>query len=84
MAISNAIGSNVFDILLCLGLPWLIETAFVNPGSAVVVQSKGQLVAGAVVVVVGCSCRPYVLHADVARDCGIAAACNALQQVETG
>jgi Ca2+/Na+ antiporter len=22
MAVSNAVGSNVFDILICLGLPW--------------------------------------------------------------
>ena len=26
MAVSNAIGSNVFDILLGLGLPWCIST----------------------------------------------------------
>merc|ERR1719231_288841 len=26
MAVSNAIGSNVFDILLGLGLPWLMKT----------------------------------------------------------
>ncbi|GMH76647.1 hypothetical protein TrRE_jg7477 [Triparma retinervis] len=26
MAVSNALGSNVFDILLCLGLPWVIKT----------------------------------------------------------
>lgn len=24
MAVSNAIGSNIFDILICLGLPWLL------------------------------------------------------------
>lgn len=24
MAVSNAIGSTIFDILFCLGLPWLI------------------------------------------------------------
>ncbi|CAG5008159.1 unnamed protein product [Parnassius apollo] len=28
MGISNSIGSNTFDILLCLGLPWLIKTLF--------------------------------------------------------
>ncbi|XP_019872937.1 sodium/potassium/calcium exchanger 4-like [Aethina tumida] len=28
MGISSSIGSNTFDILLCLGLPWLIKTAF--------------------------------------------------------
>lgn len=26
MAISNSIGSNTFDILICLGLPWLIKS----------------------------------------------------------
>ncbi len=25
MAVSNSIGSNTFDILLCLGLPWMIK-----------------------------------------------------------
>lgn len=29
MGISNTIGSNIFNILLCLGLPWLIKTLFV-------------------------------------------------------
>ena len=28
MGISNSIGSNTFNILLCLGLPWLIKCAF--------------------------------------------------------
>lgn len=28
MGISNSLGSNTFDILLCLGLPWLIKAAF--------------------------------------------------------
>ncbi|ERL91668.1 hypothetical protein D910_08996 [Dendroctonus ponderosae] len=41
MAVSNAIGSNVFDILVCLGLPWFIKTAMVQPGSHVKVISKG-------------------------------------------
>jgi Ca2+/Na+ antiporter len=41
MAVSNAIGSNVFDILICLGLPWFIETTMVTPGRDVVVHSKG-------------------------------------------
>lgn len=42
MAVSNAVGSNVFDILVCLGLPWFIKTAIVSPGSTVKVKSKGQ------------------------------------------
>ncbi|XP_025832357.1 probable sodium/potassium/calcium exchanger CG1090 isoform X2 [Agrilus planipennis] len=41
MAVSNAVGSNVFDILVCLGLPWFIQTAIISPGSRVNVISKG-------------------------------------------
>ena len=41
MAVSNAVGSNVFDILICLGLPWFIQTALIKPGSHVNVISKG-------------------------------------------
>ena len=31
MAIANAVGSNIFDILVGLGLPWLIMLFFINP-----------------------------------------------------
>lgn len=41
MAVSNAVGSNVFDILICLGLPWLIQTTMIDPGGHVNVISKG-------------------------------------------
>ena len=41
MAISNAIGSNVFDILMCLGLPWFLKTCLISPGSTVRVVHKG-------------------------------------------
>ena len=41
MAVSNSIGSNVFDILLGLGLPWLIQTGMVSPGSVVTINSSG-------------------------------------------
>lgn len=44
MAVSNAVGSNVFDILVCLGLPWFIQTAIIKPGTHVNVISKGKLV----------------------------------------
>ncbi|KAI8499115.1 hypothetical protein Bbelb_228790 [Branchiostoma belcheri] len=27
MAVSNSLGSNIFDILVCLGLPWLFKSA---------------------------------------------------------
>lgn len=41
MAVSNAVGSNVFDILVCLGLPWFLKTGIINPGSTIKVYSKG-------------------------------------------
>ena len=44
MAVSNAIGSNVFDILVCLGIPWFIQTAVMDPGSEVLVLNKGIMV----------------------------------------
>ena len=42
MAVSNAVGSNVFDILICLGLPWFIQTTIIDPGGHVNVISKGK------------------------------------------
>uniref|UniRef100_A0AAY5EW57 Sodium/calcium exchanger membrane region domain-containing protein n=1 Tax=Electrophorus electricus TaxID=8005 RepID=A0AAY5EW57_ELEEL len=35
MAVSNSIGSNIFDILLGLGFPWVLRTLVVDHGSAV-------------------------------------------------
>lgn len=35
MAVSNTIGSNVFDILVGLGVPWAIQTIAVSYGSEV-------------------------------------------------
>ncbi|OQY56778.1 MAG: hypothetical protein B6245_17925 [Desulfobacteraceae bacterium 4572_88] len=32
MAVANAIGSNIFDILICLGLPWMITLLFLDRG----------------------------------------------------
>ncbi|XP_051776660.1 sodium/potassium/calcium exchanger 5 [Erpetoichthys calabaricus] len=40
MAMSNIVGSNVFDVL-CLGLPWFIKTVFVDNSSPVQVNSTG-------------------------------------------
>ncbi|XP_078737113.1 sodium/potassium/calcium exchanger 5 isoform X1 [Lampetra fluviatilis] len=40
MAMSNIVGSNVFD-MLCLGLPWLLRTAFVSPSGPAHVSSAG-------------------------------------------
>lgn len=39
MAVSNCIGSNVFD-MLCLGIPWLIKSAFLQPNQPVIIQSE--------------------------------------------
>lgn len=39
MAISNSIGSNVFDILVGLGLPWALQTLCIDYGSNVSVSA---------------------------------------------
>ncbi|NDJ36712.1 MAG: calcium/sodium antiporter [Chloroflexi bacterium] len=31
MAVANAVGSNIFDILIGLGLPWLVTISFIEP-----------------------------------------------------
>ncbi|XP_066282080.1 sodium/potassium/calcium exchanger 5-like isoform X1 [Branchiostoma lanceolatum] len=41
MAVSNAVGSNVFDILVGLGVPWFVRTAVVQTNSVVSIQSGG-------------------------------------------
>ena len=41
MAMSNSIGSNVFDILICLGVPWFLENTIVKPFSIIKVYSVG-------------------------------------------
>uniref|UniRef100_A0A663M625 Solute carrier family 24 member 4 n=1 Tax=Athene cunicularia TaxID=194338 RepID=A0A663M625_ATHCN len=41
MAVSNTIGSNVFDILVGLGIPWGLQTMAIDCGSTVKINSKG-------------------------------------------
>ncbi|KAK3095228.1 hypothetical protein FSP39_011870 [Pinctada imbricata] len=43
MAVSNAVGSNVFDILICLGVPWLLQSTIRQSGKPVQVYSEGLL-----------------------------------------
>ncbi|XP_068159264.1 sodium/potassium/calcium exchanger 5 [Drosophila tropicalis] len=49
MAICNAIGSNTFDIFICLGLPWLLKCLI--SGSAVVINSKSLTITTALLLV---------------------------------
>lgn len=41
MAVSHANGSNMFNILFCLGLPWFLQTALFDAGGVVTVRSQG-------------------------------------------
>ena len=42
MAGSNTVGSNTFDVLLCLGVPWLIKAAVWN--APIEISSRGLFV----------------------------------------
>ncbi|XP_037546049.1 sodium/potassium/calcium exchanger 3-like [Nematolebias whitei] len=44
MAISNSIGSNVFDILVGLGLPWALQTLCIDYGSTIHLNSRGLII----------------------------------------
>ena len=43
MAVSNSIGSNIFDILIGLAVPWFIKSAIVDPGQVVEINSNGMV-----------------------------------------
>jgi len=49
MGISNSLGSNTFDILLCLGLPWLIKSSLLAASPVDVPRTREQF-EGAVVI----------------------------------
>jgi Ca2+/Na+ antiporter len=51
MAVSNAIGSNIFDICLGLGIPYVIKTGMVSPGSLITVHANmGDLVEAIIIL----------------------------------
>eukprot|EP00111_Clytia_hemisphaerica_P015474 TCONS_00045694-protein len=49
MALSNAIGSNVFD-MLCLGVPWFMKSAFMEPGTPVQIQSQSIMISALLLI----------------------------------
>jgi len=49
MALSNAIGSNVFD-MLCLGVPWFLKSAIVQPGTPVQIQSQSIMISALLLI----------------------------------
>uniref|UniRef100_A0A674D4S9 Sodium/potassium/calcium exchanger 3-like n=1 Tax=Salmo trutta TaxID=8032 RepID=A0A674D4S9_SALTR len=63
MAVSNSIGSNIFDILLGLGFPWALRTLVVDNGSLVYINNKGLvysvvlLLASVFLTVSVCACQ---------------------------
>lgn len=50
MALCNLLGSNVFDILFCLGGPWFVKAAFLSPTHAIVFSSAGVSFSAAVLL----------------------------------
>lgn len=61
MAVSNSIGSNVFDILIGLALPWFLETAIVSPGEVSTINSQG-LIYAVVLLFVSLLMTIYLFH----------------------
>ena len=41
MAVSNSIGSNVFDILVGLGMPWFLKTVVISWDHTIEIKSRG-------------------------------------------
>ena len=51
MAVSNPIGSNIFDIMFGLGFPWFLKTVAIDNGSVVYINSTGLVMGIAVLAV---------------------------------
>jgi Ca2+/Na+ antiporter len=79
MGFSNTIGSNTFDVLVCLGLPWLIQTAILTSSGSekgfIEIQSAGLeysavLLISALVVLYGCiALNGFVLDKKIGISC---------------
>uniref|UniRef100_A0AAY4EWI5 Sodium/calcium exchanger membrane region domain-containing protein n=1 Tax=Denticeps clupeoides TaxID=299321 RepID=A0AAY4EWI5_9TELE len=75
MAISNSIGSNVFDILVGLGLPWALQTLAIDYGSFVHLSSRGLifsvglLLASVFITVVGVHLNKWTLDRRLGLAC---------------
>ena len=50
MAVSNAFGSNTFNIFVALGFPWLVATLYLDPGSSYHVD-KGHIFGSCMILV---------------------------------
>ena len=78
MGISNSIGSNTFDILLCLGLPWLIKASllptiegqhFVGINSRGLEYSAISLLSTLLLLYATFSCNKFQLDRKVGQAC---------------
>ena len=79
MGLSNSIGSNIFDILVCLGLPWFLK-AYFWPSQPhqhwVLLQSSGLGYSAIILLATLCAlylvlaCNRFVLDWKVGMICG--------------
>nr|XP_050850464.1 sodium/potassium/calcium exchanger 4-like isoform X4 [Vespula vulgaris] len=78
MGISNSIGSNVFDVLLCLGLPWFVKAAIMPtiPGEhSVKINSQGlvyssvSLFSTLFVLYISLACNKFKLNRGIGVTC---------------
>lgn len=77
MGLSNSVGSNTFDILVCLGLPWLIQSIILtsNDNDYISIHSGGLeysatlLVASMIILYLIIAFNDYVLDTKVGISC---------------
>ncbi|OQR71098.1 sodium/potassium/calcium exchanger 4-like, partial [Tropilaelaps mercedesae] len=50
MAVCYVLGTNIFEVLVGLGLPWFLQTTVIKPGSIVELQSSGLIYSTACVL----------------------------------